>query len=381
MRRSVPPVNEQFTVLEERKGTNALCVVAVVAVLIATFWPFNPSPRNGVTWLRGTTGLKFEKAGLVVSRGLLRPADTEAESYSLELLLRPASTRSAYTILAFYTPTGSRQLLVRQWTDGLLVTHDAAVDNDKTRAIKFDVDHAFHRGRLVLVTISSGPNGTTVYLDGQPAESYSRFKISRSELSAEIVLGTSPVTYEPWPGELRGLAIYSKELIPAEVLRHYKEWTDPAGHPDLDSAIARYAFAEGAGRAVRNEVISGPNLEIPATFSVPHKGLLRAPAKEFRDDWSYASDVLVNIAGFVPLGLIVCAYLAWTRSRWTAILVTTIACGILSFVIEVLQYYIPRRGSGTTDVITNTLGSALGAMIAQSGVVRRILGRIKLIPS
>lgn len=374
-------MNEQFAALEERKRTKALCVVAVVAVLIATLWPFNPSPRNGVIWLHGTTGLKFEKAGLVVSRGLLRPADTEAESYSLELLLRPASTRSAYTILAFYTPTRPRQLLVRQWTDGLLVTHDAAVENDKTKTIKFDVDHVFRRGRLVLVTISSGPNGTTVYLDGQPAGSFSRFKISRSELSAEIVLGTSPVTYHPWPGELRGLAIYSKELTPADALRHYKEWTDSGGHPDLDGAIARYAFAEAAGREVRNEVISGPNLEIPATFSVPHKGLLRSPAKEFKADWMYASDILVNIAGFVPLGLIVCAYLAWTRSRWKAILVTTVACGILSFMIEVLQYYIPRRGSNTTDIITNTLGAALGAMIAQSSVVRRILGRIKLIPS
>ena len=373
-------MKEQFAVLEDRKRTKVLCVVAVVAVLVATLWPFNPSPRNGVIWLHRTTGLRFEKAGLVVSTGPLTPADTEAESYSLELLLRPASTKSAYTILAFYTPTRPRQLLVRQWTDGLLVTHDATVENDRTRTIKFDVDHIFRRGRLVLVTISSGPNGTTVYLDGEPTESFSRFKISRSELSAEIVLGTSPVKYQPWPGELRGLGIYSKELIPSDVIRHYKEWTDPDGHPDLDSAIARYAFAEGAGRAVRNEVISGPNLEIPVTFSVPHKGLLRSPATEFRADWRYASDVLVNIAGFAPLGLIVCAYLAWTRSRWTAVLVTTVACAILSFVIEVLQYYIPQRGSGTTDIITNTLGAALGAMIAQSSVVRRTLGRIKLIP-
>jgi len=294
-------VNEQFAALEERKRTKALCVVAVVAVLVATLWPFNAFPRNGVTWLHGTTGLKFEKAGLVVSREPLRPADTEAESCSLELLLRPASTRSVYTILAFYTPTRPRQLLVRQWRDGLLVTHDAAVENDKTRTIKFDVDHVFRRGRLVLVTISSGPTGTTVYLDGQPAESFSRFKISRSELSTEIVLGTSPVTYQPWPGELSGLAIYSKELIPADVLRHYKEWTDPSEHPDLDSAIARYPFAEATGREVRNEVISGPNLEIPTTFSVPHKGLLRSPAEEFRADWMYASDVMANIAGFVPL--------------------------------------------------------------------------------
>jgi len=372
-------VNEQFAVLGERKRTKAFCVVAVVAVLIATLWPFNPFPRNGVTWLQGISGLKFERAGLAVSNGPLKPLTQGTESYTLELLLRPASTKSAYTILAFYTPTRPAQLLVRQWTDGLLVTHDAAVERDRTKTIKFDVDHVFRPGRLVLVTISSGPNRTAVYLDGQPADSFPRFKISQSELSGEIVLGTSPVTYQPWQGELRGLAIYSKELTRADALRHYKEWTDPSGPPDLDGALARYTFAEVAGREVRNEVASGPNLEIPANFSVPHKGLLRSAAKEFKANWMYAIDVLMNIAGFVPLGLIVCAYLAWTRSPWKAILITIVACGILSFVIEVLQYYIPRRGSGTTDIITNTLGAALGAALSQAGAVRPTLEKMKLI--
>jgi hypothetical protein len=54
-----------------------------------------------------------------------------------------------------------------------------------------------------------------------------------------------------------------------EVLRHYTEWTDRNGSPELDSAIARYTSAQAAGRDVREEVPSGPYLEIPATFSVP----------------------------------------------------------------------------------------------------------------
>lgn len=89
----------------------------------------------------------------------------------------------------------------------------------------------------------------------------------------------------------------------------------------------------------------------------------------------------VDIAGFVPLGLIACAYFYWTRSCWKAILIATSACGALSFVIEVLQYYIPPRFSGTTDILTNTLGAAVGAALIRSGAVRQALKETKLIRS
>ena len=377
----VLPVNELFAAPAERKRTKAFCVVAVAAVLIATLWPFNLFPRNGVTWLQGTSGIKFERAGLVTSNEPLRPVETRGpESYTLELLLRPAGTKSASTILALDTPTRPRELLVRQSTDGLVVTHDETVENDRTQSITFYVAQVFRPGRFVLVTISSGPDGTTVYLDGRPAQSFPRFRISRSDLSGKIVLGNSPVVYNPWPGELRGLSIYSKELTSEEALRRYKEWTNPSSRSDFEGAIVRYVFAEGAGREVRNEVASGPNLQIPVTFSVPHKDMLQSAAKEFRANSTYVTDLLTNIAGFVPLGLIGSAYLSWTRSRWKAIVFATVACGMLSFVIEVLQYYIPRRGSGMTDIITNTLGAALGAMLLQAGAVRRALEHLKLIP-
>jgi VanZ family protein len=365
----------------ERRRTKLLCIAAVIAILIATLWPFNPFVQNGVTWLQGTRGLKFENAGLVISNAPLKPPETHSmHSYSLELLVRPASWKSG-TILGFYNASRPKQLLLVQYGEDLLVTHDEAIQSDITRTSKFDVDHAFRPGKLVLMTISSGSNGTAVYLDGKPADSFPEFRISRGELSGEIILGTSPTTSEPWAGEFRGLAIYSKELTPLQALLHYKEWIDPSGPPDLDGAIARYPFAEAAGQQVRDEVPSGPYLEIPATFSVPHKKLLRSPAEEFKANWKYVKDLLMNIAGFVPLGLILCAYFGWTRSRWKAIFISTIACGILSFVIELLQYYIPGRFSGMTDIITNTLGAALGGVLVETSAVRRVLKRMNLIRS
>jgi hypothetical protein len=281
--------------------------------------------------------------------------------------------------LGFYNDAGPTQLLIAQSGDRLLVTQEVAMQSGKTLTMEFHLSHVFHPGRIALVTLSSGPNGTAAYLDGKTAASLPLLKFSRSDLSGQIVLGTSPEMFEPWEGELRGLAIYSKDLTIQDALRHYEEWTGTSRSDEGYGAIAHYGFAEAAGREIHSDVPSGPQLEIPTIFTVPHKPFLRSVKKEFKANRMYVKDVLVNIAGFIPLGLIACAYFSWTRNHWKAILISTIVCGTLSFVIEALQYFIPPRFSGTTDILTNTLGAAGGAALIQLEAVRRALKEIKLI--
>jgi VanZ family protein len=375
-------VSEKSSATLEKKRVGILCVIAIFAVLCATQWPFNPWPANQVAWLPDGNGLRFGRAGVVVSEGPLRLAlDAPARnSCSVELLLRPASVRVSDTILAFYIPDRPAQLLVRQWSDGLLVTHDSVDAAGRTRQTKFDVDHAFQTGRLLLVTITSGPNGTVVYRDATRVQSFPKFTISTSELLGQIVLGTSPVDYRPWLGEIHGLAIYSKELSPAEVSSHYVTWTarQPIQRGGEDAAIARYRFSERAGREIHNDVGAGPKLQIPASFNVPHKPLLKSALKEFDPNRLYFNDVIVNIAGFIPLGIILCAYFSLTHPRFQAVLLATLVGALLSLVIEVLQAYIPSRGSGTTDIITNTMGALIGAALTNPNLVRRILQITKL---
>jgi VanZ family protein len=388
-------VNDKFSALPEKKRIGILCVIAILAVLFATLWPFNPWPANQVTWLPDSDGLRFGREGVVVSKTPLEPPQEipTGQSCSIELLLRPANFERSDIILSFYPPQNSTHLLILQWRDLLMVTHDSKDAQGQIRQTVIGASHAFQIGKLVFVTITSGANGTVLYLNATPAQSSSRFTISLNELAGQLILGTTPVEHRQWRGEIRGLAIYAKQLTPAEVLSHYAAWNapdsldhgplnhDPLNPPDTGAAIARYAFSERSGREVHSAVARGPTLEIPASFDVPHKAMLRSAFKEFDPSRHYLYDVLENVAGFVPLGAILCVYFSLTHPRSKAVLYATLIGGSLSLTIEVLQAYIPRRASGMTDIITNTLGALIGAAITSPNVVRKILRTVRILPN
>lgn len=358
--------------LLRQKGTLRLLILGtVVGILLATLWPFNPFPRNRVDWLRGTNGVKFDTPGLILSKSPLIVV-SRSQSCSLELLIQPANTESVHPILEFYDPHGNKGFTVRQWQEGLVVSHHVVDTRGKLTAEKVDLIDVLRPQQPLLLTITSDSNGMVVYFNGDRPRQYPTFVISPGELAGEIVLGTSAENYVPWVGEVRGLAVYSSKLSQDEARRHYDNWTAGRSSASDENTIALYPFSERTGREIRSAIPSAPDLVIPAIFTVPYKKMLKFAVDEFQATWSYFGDLLSNIAGFAPLGFLLCAYLSISKGKKHAFY-AILAGAALSFMIEVLQFYIPPRGSGITDVITNTTGTALGALLTQSRLGRRIL--------
>lgn len=376
-------VKEKLPSSLEKSRIGMLCAIAVFAVLFGTLWPFNPFPANNVQWVPEANGIRIGRGGVVHSQFDLPAVATTgaAPGVSLELLVRPVRADSGGTILSFYDRGNPQKLMVRQWTDGLLVTHDWFDKQGKKRTTKFDVDHAFRAEKMLQLTMTFGPTGAVVYRNGAQAQLFRRFTIDPSDVSGQIVLGTSAVDYRPWQGEVGGLAIYSQELTAAEVVRHYADWTAAAttALPDPNYALAGYLFHEHQGRVIHSDPSWGPDLIIPRSFHVPDKEMLTSPVKEFEPTRIYLNDLVVNILGFMPLGAILCVYFSLDRSRSRAILYATLAGGGLSLAIEVLQTYIPSRASGMTDIMTNTAGALLGAAIVPAEFVRDLLRTIKIV--
>lgn len=111
-----------------------------------------------------------------------------------------------------------------------------------------------------------------------------------------------------------------------------------------------------------------------------HEKFLEPTWEEFSPNRSYWKSVGINIVGFIPLGFFFCAYLTMAGQMSRPALVTVFIGAAVSLTIEVLQAYLPTRDSGMTDLITNTLGTGLGAMLYRwkADLLTEILHRIRL---
>jgi VanZ family protein len=216
-----------------------------------------------------------------------------------------------------------------------------------------------------------------MYVDGALARAFPGFRLGK-DFTGQLVIGTSPVETDGWPGQLRGLAIYHRELTAEQVLKHYETWT-MQGVPELigtERMAALYLFNEHAGSVVHNAVRPGIDLYIPKRFSLLHQVFLNPFWREYEPSLGYWRDILLNVVAFIPLGFFFCSYWSSVRPIIRPALAATVLGLAVSLTIEILQSYLPTRSSGTTDLFTNTLGTFLGVRLYGSKAARTVLARV-----
>ena len=138
---------------------------------------------------------------------------------------------------------------------------------------------------------------------------------------------------------------------------------DLAGEPGL---LALYPFDEGRGTLARSRAGAAGPISIPARFEPLRSRFLRLPRPGDRRYAGFAHDLVLNIAGFIPFGLLLAGSLRRYRPRTVRqlLIAAALAGATLSLVIEGIQVQLPGRVSSATDFACNVSGALLGAALA-----------------
>jgi hypothetical protein len=353
-----------------------ICLVILLVILAAGLWPFNFFPKNKVRWLPDRNGVNFYGQGIIFSPAVFGPAQEppfQDYSITLELWLRPLlETGNLPHILTLSDGKTPDIFLIGQWKTHLVIRSRSGTPSTGKRGKPYQeigLSNALLKNQDVFITITSGSDGTVIYINGLQKRAYPRHRLlsERTSGSIRMVLGNSPTGESYWNGDLLGLAIYDLALSADQVLSSYETWTRKAPHSNEtgEGCLGMYRLQEKTGRIVHNSC--GPEfaLAIPATFKPLQRIILDPPWRHFQLNGSFVSDVTVNIVGFIPLGLFFAVFLQKaTQLRPYLVYTSILLIGFgLSLFIELTQVYLPTRYSQLADVMCNVTGTIVGLLI------------------
>lgn len=155
--------------MSQPKILGSICAFVLAVILVAGLLPFQ-RPKNQVTWLENQNGLHFGRMGTLVSSGTFGGGSANKEaSCSLEFWVKSAASHGTSSLLTFSTSENPLQLWVHQYRVALVVKRLAGEREREHSTI--GVDNVFGRSEPVFVTITSGAQKTSIYIDGRLAES------------------------------------------------------------------------------------------------------------------------------------------------------------------------------------------------------------------
>jgi hypothetical protein len=344
-----------------RRIVTLLTVGIWIGIFIAGLWPFDFVPKNRIRWLPRAEGLQFDGYGQVYSSVPMFPSSgsDEAAKATVELVLTPEKPyNTASTVFSLINQDEVSFAIGQSLTD--LFLQGSFTQRGGNSVAKLWLDQVCGRAQELFVTVTLDSRHIDVYLDGRLANSFP-VSTRADNLSGKVLVGHSVKGTGYWSGSVARLAILEGTLDALEITQRYEQWaTIRHLDKDMNHPGVAYEFVTPATDFVRNLGETGPDLMIPTTFRLTKYNVLEWP-EHF--DRSVATDGVVNIAGFIPFGLLTCLCLrCWTGWSIPRCLATTILAGAsVSLAIELLQVLLPTRDSSLADLVTNILGATIGA--------------------
>lgn len=354
------------------------CLGLTAGVFVACLWPFNFSETNRVSVLPENSGIRFEapatphKANLggmvFTAEGLSCRSNPSCGqgAVSIEIRLKAETENSdcLKRIVDVRTADGSEAFYIGQWESFFIVRSFALRPAGGKPYQEIGIAHALAAERKRFVTVSSNSEGTAIYLDGRPAKQFPGVRLLKESDTLhghKLYFGNSPAIDCPWAGDLYGFAVYGRAMGSDEAAESFRRWEGSQAFGEGDraqTAVAGYRFGAISGERIEDLSNSGNDLTASPRliFEKPILHLPRLPDL-------HAADVMLNVAGFIPLGLSFAfrQFRAGKQSLRTSAAAAILMGAALSLAVEVIQAWLPTRDSSLADLIANAAGAGLGA--------------------
>ena len=327
---------------------------------------------NNVSRIEGKNGIRFGHYGIAYTDTAFPRMinSTEPSGLSFELAVRSSNSRDDRfkILLSIHAGKDSEQLLIGQWRSSLVVMNGDDYNGSK-RIPKIGVSNALPPEICSFIHITSDQKGTHIYVNGRLRASNERLILNLPDEKdkAVLVLGNSPYGRHSWTGDIYGLAIYENILNPQDTAYHFDQWSQRhifLFPRNMDPKFF-FSFDNTKGLGASDQGTKGHDLIIPSRFKILKKEILVAPWNESPLNYSLVQDMIMNLLGFIPFGFfffpLMISFGGFFEKH--GFLLTVFTCFFISFAIELFQAWIPSRSSQSLDLILNTLGGHLGAML------------------
>ncbi|MCX8022645.1 MAG: exosortase [Syntrophorhabdaceae bacterium] len=329
--------------------------------------PFNFFQENRATLTGTSSGLKIETPGIAYTKAPpVKLAGMKEFTIALHLSSYLTDWTSGYARILTYSEDGNRMnFMIGQWDESLILRIKA---DNWVKTIQFETERFFNKYRTTWAVIVYDGKNLTSYRNGTKIKQIEvgRLSFNGWDRTYPLVIGSEANGKNCWAGYIYSIAIFDRAFSPGEVATGFDkvkpeetllfyDFKDQKGYTLMDT---------GRGRAA--------DLTIPKLFR-PYKRTVF----DFEYGWlfehrHYLVDLWIDIVGFIPLGFLLASYLTKKRFRFIPILLYTILLGfVVSFLVEFFQIFLYTRTSSLIDVISNSIGALIGAILYNQTIFLR----------
>ncbi|MDQ8204438.1 VanZ family protein [Pelagicoccus sp. SDUM812003] len=336
----------------------------LTATLCFGWWPFNFVDSNDVSVAPEGGAARFNaeyergsesSRGLLMSKGILDTRGWNELSVLVELKGRPrGGGLGVFLELIEEEAKGELPpLLLAQWQEHLALRSRRLGGADGNEYSEIGYKGCFSSGEFFQIALSSTPERTGVYIDGELVEMRRDFVLvdPMNAFVGRVVIGNSADGTRPFTGEIRRVAFFDEALrsIGGRIAQ---------GVPELSFDFSNLEPGElQSGLEVQG-------LQSGARLSVAKRRFLNPIQTDRWERHGYRRDIVVNSLGFIPIGLCFAAMGRRRIKSWIGVLVFVGFCSFaLSFAIEWAQGYLVHRDSSQLDVLLNTVSGMLAVLV------------------